>query len=392
MRRAADILFIIVLLVVLIAGLARTLLFPKDINAYENRYAQKVSELSAESYLSGTFQEDTEAALNDQIPLSLRMKQLCNYVSVYPTVRSLQAMVDNGLDGDHTFDVNGSSGVLFYRGILCYTPRDLEEVTPVLEENSAGLNAWFAENPGVDFYAYYVESDSMMDFEAKTNTGIADRLLSLLALPEERKGAFRIGSFDRYVQYFYQTDHHWNYLGSYQAYTELVSLLGLGEPLVPTGVQEDIGRMCGSRAKTIGAQGILSESFSAFTFDLPLMTITQGGAPVAYGNEEAFLRGEGALELTYGNFYGGDPGEIVFDTRDPGRENILILGDSYDNAILKLLASHFGKTYSVDLRNYQAETGETFRLTDYLAARDIHKVLLIGSYPFGFAGAADQGG
>ena len=70
-----------------------------------------------------------------------------------------------------------------------------------------------------------------------------------------------------------------------------------------------------------------------------------------YGMQDELLRGELGW-VSYGGVYGGDNGEVIFDTGKDG-DNILIFGNSYDNAILKLLASHFSKTYSIDLRNYE---------------------------------------
>ena len=70
--------------------------------------------------------------------------------------------------------------------------------------------------------------------------------------------------------------------------------------------------------------------------------------------------------------------EAVLSTNRPDRENLLILGESYDNAVIQLLASHFNNTYAVDLRYYQPYLGKDFRFSDYVEERGITKVLLIG--------------
>ena len=59
-----------------------------------------------------------------------------------------------------------------------------------------------------------------------------------------------------------------------------------------------------------------------------------------------------------------------------------MLGESYDNAILKLMASHFDRVYSVDLRSYEQDMGKPFRLAEYLREHEITKVLWIGSTTF----------
>lgn len=102
---------------------------------------------------------------------------------------------------------------------------------------------------------------------------------------------------------------------------------------------------------------------------------------VDYGAADAFFNGE-RTDATYGNFYGGDDGEIVFDTHNTEKENILLIGESYDNAILKLVASHYNRTYSVDLRYYEAYMGHAFHLEQYIKENNISKVLLIGNVDY----------
>lgn len=63
---------------VLLTGLGRTLLCPKDVNYYENRPANTVAPLTAESWLDGSFQDAMETALSDQIPLAQTMKKAFN--------------------------------------------------------------------------------------------------------------------------------------------------------------------------------------------------------------------------------------------------------------------------------------------------------------------------
>ena len=190
---------------------------------------------------------------------------------------------------------------------------------------------------------------------------------------------YEIPDFAAFSEYFYRTDHHWNYLGSYRAYRELLSFLGCTDaPLEPTAT-ETLGEFSGSKAAGTGLD-IFSEPFTVYRFAYPEMTVTRNGEPADdYGRQDAV---PGELALSYGAFYGGDDGEIIFDTGRTDRENVLVIGESYDNAILKLLASHFGRTYSVDLRYYRNYLGSDFSLSDYLRRNSITKVLLIGNVDY----------
>ena len=64
------------------------------------------------------------------------------------------------------------------------------------------------------------------------------------------------------------------------------------------------------------------------------------------------------------------------------KDNILIIGESYDNAVLKLIATHYNKTFSIDLRYYEHIFGEKFNFAEYVKENEITKVLFIGNIDF----------
>ena len=200
-------------------------------------------------------------------------------------------------------------------------------------------------------------------------------------LPAERTGCFRIDSFDQFKGWFYRTDHHWNAAGSLEGYRQVLSLLKPQETaLVPREEVTLKGQLTGSKAT--GALAAFSEDMTVYRYDYPEMTVTVNGAPAEdYGNQQAYLSGEGGTP-TYGKFYGSDNGETTFDTGTQGRGNLLVVGESFDNAILKLLASHYDKTFSVDLRYYEAHLDIPFDLDAYLAEHAIDTVLLIGNIDY----------
>lgn len=105
-----------------------------------------------------------------------------------------------------------------------------------------------------------------------------------------------------------------------------------------------------------------------------------------YGHSEDFINGTESLEQGinyYGDYYGLDDGIIKFTNDDnPDGKNILIISNSYSNAVNKMIASDFHNTYVIDLRNYKNELGEEFYIDDFLKENKIDKVLYIGNYYF----------
>ena len=62
--------FFLLLVLIFLAGLLRTVFRPKEINEYENRYANQLAPLTAASYADGSFQDGMESALSDQVQFS----------------------------------------------------------------------------------------------------------------------------------------------------------------------------------------------------------------------------------------------------------------------------------------------------------------------------------
>ena len=165
--------------------------------------------------------------------------------------------------------------------------------------------------------------------------------------------------------------------------TELMQLLGKTDLLEPRGPEFIAGGMCGTKAKIVGADALFSEDLYAYRYDFPEMTVTINGEPVAdYGRQNDTFTEADYGTMGYSAFYGGDDGEITFHTEKAGAGNLLIIGESFDNALLKLLASSYENTCSVDLRNYERENGKTFSFSDYVAEHGITDVLLIGNVDF----------
>ena len=360
---------------VLLTGLGRTLLRPKDVNYYENRPANTVAPLTAESWLDGSFQDAMEAALSDQIPLAQAMKKTFNDAQNKIRYDSMMRLSHRYPNVPVQYDQ-----FLVYGGkYLAYAYCSPDMVIPELTRHSENLNALIAAHPDVTFYLYMVDGDSNNNFPAGENNGAFEYLSSRVNLPAEQMGRFAVDELETYERDFYQTDHHWCNVGSYRGYREAAALLGCTDLLEPLETVRVSDHFSGSKALSIGAQEQFFEPMDVYRFAFPKMSVTIAGEPADdYGWQDAALSGQ-LTDASYGGVYGWDNGEVILDTGTTGRGNLLMLGESYDNAILKLMASHFDRVYSVDLRSYEQDMGKPFRLAEYLREHRITKVLLIGS-------------
>lgn len=383
-KKAIDLIFVLLLLLFLLAGLGRTLFLPKDINLYENRYAAHAAPLSSAAWVDGSFQSGMESALADQIPGAQRLKKC--YHLAFSLYNRFFAETLTKVMPDRYLNMGG---MRLFNGYLCYAPFSPDAVAEPLARRRENYNAVFAAHPDTDFYLYYVEKETDLDLETGEKTPqVYETLTDGLALPEGHSACFRVNSFADYSSLYCRTDHHWNRCGSYQGYRDILAMLAPAEtPLEP--LEECcLGRYSGAKAEG-KTRSAFSEDFYAYRFDFPETEIRINGAPAwDYGNQSAYLSGTTGVKLSYGEFYGWDDGLV--ELHNPGREGagaLLMLGDSFDNAVVKLLASHFEDTYAVDLRYYSVSNGRDFRLGEFLAEHGITKVLLVGNIDYYLADA-----
>lgn len=368
-----GVIVVLLIFVILSGGFLKTVFFPTDEIPYENRPAKKIEKLSFESYISEEFQSSMENALGDQVHWAIKTKKLYNIIETHfalPIINALTASDETYIKYRNRF---------FYKDMLVVPPIELSEKLQSIDLGIETLNQYFSDCPDADFYVYYIETDCDVDFDTGQKSGVYEYYRSKLILPGSHIARLKIDSFEDYHSKFLKTDHHWNYLGAYQAYTDICSMLGV-EPLEPKGEHTVYGNYLGTRAA--GIEGLSPEDFTINVFDFPEMQISYTGYELnnEYGQQSLFL--DDALNgISYGAVFGGDYGELIFDTGCNG-ENILVLGDSYDNALIKALASCFNTTYSVDLRAFEADTGYSFDIKQYIDQNNIDKVLIIGELDY----------
>ena len=404
----------VICLVILLFCWIKMIFFPIEINEYENRYAEQLPGFSLERWMAGSFQEEMEAALSDQLPAAVSAKKTYNSVFAAYNTRLLQAVMNYAAQGsqeaaetppEQSETEDGSVQTIkdpsvFYwtlpdstrqvlAGHLMYANRFLDGEKEKLDERIRSINATVSCHPELTFYLYYIEKETDVNFVTGETSGIFDYLRdNVPEIPDANKGRFRITNFDDFDAQFYRTDHHWNNKGSYLAYTQILAwLLPEEKPLTP--VREwNIGSFTGSKTTNVYAPGYIDE-FRAYEFDYPAMTIIQSGEAVPdYGSQEESIEkvrksGRPLDYVSYGTFYGDDAGEVIFHNAASQNGSIAVFGESYDNALLKLLASHFTDLYSIDLRNYEAQLGHAFSLQQYLIDHpDIDRILLIGNLDY----------
>lgn len=238
----------------------------------------------------------------------------------------------------------------------------------------------------LEVYFYFVNNSRSMDF-TRDYSGENDIYVDLMSRLTcvDHHDALDVHSMEEYERLFYQTDHHWNHIGAQQGYEEILQLLGVeDEPIQPVEEVVFDAVYNGSYVKRTGVKNA-TEHFAVYRYDLPECKVTINGRVKKIGRADAYFSGKYSKDILathYATFYGGDYGEIVYDTGRPERENLLILCNSYGCSVRELVGRHFNKTYVVDLREYMSQTGKSMKIHEYIEEHDIDKVLILGDVSY----------
>ncbi|MGI5839221.1 MAG: DHHW family protein [bacterium] len=159
-------------------------------------------------------------------------------------------------------------------------------------------------------------------------------------------------------EYYYKTDHHYNFAGALATYRAVIGRLQtdgrIGEtPLGPEEIQliTLAPPFAGTRNRQLYHLYPVREKLQ-IGYLTPEIAYTK--STNWEENPELYdLAPDAAGRISYSVYMGGDNAETVIRTGRPDRPNLLLFGDSFTNAVEPLLYYHFNETRIVDLRHYR---------------------------------------
>ncbi len=382
MKKRENIIFFVLVLAIFVFGVLAFVKPEKLVSGSENRSLTTFSHFAIDAFLDGTFQDNFENAISDQFVFSEKIR-----VAYRKMLNSAPSFgLEEQVCKNHYLELSNNSdhhrATFNCDDYMVYYPEPLigEDAETVAEN----IQKYNRINSLTDAYYYFIEDSGVYDFENDKKIVDYYSILSSNLTGKYHLSGLFFDSYDEYKKYFYKTDHHWDYRGSYQGYQDIVKLLGAGTPLKPTGTGTNHEYFFGSMARSAKNYDT-KEEFVYYTFDIPSYSTLVDGAPSTYGHYDDYVNHNYEYDKDanyYGYFYGGDDAEVIFNFHNPEKQNLLMIVNSYSNPINKLIASHFNKTYIVDLRSYETVFGKKFDLDSYLKENDIDKTLLIMSPTF----------
>ena len=403
------------------------------ISEAELRTLQKIPSFSLESFTEGTFQSEMDQAVSDQFLFSAEIKQLVkdfdnSLVSltsdiagksvVIPTVLEettiTEPAVSEVVETETADDENTAENIEVAIIEEVTPPPVVEPPKPVQIEkypyiytevidkyiyklDDSGYIIQKACDPNTyDFdiydpemlkkvtypkYLYFINSSMSVDFREPHKYDP----LSVIKQNIEMDGydELKFDNFEEYKKYFYQTDHHWNYRGSYEGYKQCIRMLEGQDVkiLEPTRTHTYHTIYNGSLACD-NALKCSTEEFTVYEFDIPPYKTYINDEEAVYGYRYLYVSDDDYPHNTYSNhygmYYGDDHAKVVYVFDNPDAQSLLILGTSYSNAVNELIASHYKETHVLDFRHYKKQYGKAIDAQSYMEENNLDKLLIIG--------------
>ena len=159
------------------------------------------------------------------------------------------------------------------------------------------------------------------------------------------------------VSLFYRTDHHWTSAGAWHGYAALME--AMGEPFEPLGTPETVSEdFYGTLYSSSGVHWLAPDTIERYVSGegVTVENFEKGETHGLY--VDSFLEEKDK----YASFLGGNtPLYIIRNPEAASGEKLLVVRDSYSDAMAPFLSQYFAEIHLVDLRYYRTSVVEYAR-------------------------------
>lgn len=353
---------------------------PKDYSELEYRNLAQRPILSKDNLVSGEFAEEFETYFQDQFAYRIPLSQ-----SFY----KLQAGLGRALVGDVLI---GEKEWISQVPMLA-SDRQIEHSVNQLNRmqqlaNEMGIPLYLSLNPHKDLtinhlYPYH-PSYTKKEQEKEIVLTQIDKGINIIDNATYFQKHF--SPLER-ESFYYKTDHHWNYKGAYENYKYLIARLSELHPDISAPLSESQLQLhCADRENVffIGStnRAILNsfnekgDSVCAYGLvegDKQIdVTVTNYMGDDIKGYSNVFHTGLADSEQTYNGLFVEDYPEIIIRAKEaPNDKRVLVIRDSYTNAMLPYLGVHFAEMRVLDMRYFRTQS-----VKSYIEEHDINLIIL----------------
>ncbi len=384
----------------------------KDISNDENRALAQFPDLTLENLSSGKFTAGINSYMSDQFPFRAPFIKLGDNISSVLELKKssdgndTQFIVNAGntgggtgerlngnenefedkLDEDGYVTENTGNSVIIIdkgRAMEYYTFRYTD-----LQEYAATLNKFASSLDGVNVYSMLVPTasefylpDGLYD-EAHSQKNAIDMVYSM-TVPNVKRVDVLSGlseiteNSDNYI--YYNTDHHWTAVGAYEGYEAFCEAANLDAvPLSEMTTARVEGDFFGSFCR-LTKNEVLNNNPDYVDYYIPptetedVTAFVDADMTKPY-DTELFVNPRDA-QNKYMVFLGGDNPLVRIITKADSDKNLVIIKDSFGNALSPYFVSHYKNIYVLDPRT---------ATTDIKKFCELHEIddLIIETYAF----------
>ncbi len=173
---------------------------------------------------------------------------------------------------------------------------------------------------------------------------------------------------DEYI--YYRTDHHWTSLGSYYAYCEIMTELGLTPRELSEFTSSEVSKdFLGTMYSKSGAKW--SKPDSVFTLEIPENRYSVKLDDDSKEYDSMFFTEHLDKKDKYSVFLDGNHALTKIENKNGNGKKILLVKDSFAHSLAPLLATDFSEVHLLDLRYYKGS------VSAYMSENGIREVILL---------------
>ena len=349
----------------------------------EGQYLE-AAKILIDLYTSASFTNKFEQATSDQFPFRLSIINFSKSLDRMLIKLAYNFTRDSVIPADMTSDIYYDST----NDQLIFAPTIFNDTTKeLINTRIKNYEALITSHPTKNFYLFYHQTLENSEYHPlNSNFKEADAGQALEYFEENLPdglvfGKFELTGIESHLQNYYRTDHHWNVYGILHAYEDIHNLLNSNFKEITPMLEieeimtfEDINFLGLMTRRTL--YPINGEKFAVEVVEFPTYEIAMNGQEIEEMPRNNYFSGNystAPYTNHYNEFYGYVTGFTEYTNSIGPERNILIIGSSYRYALDPLIASHYNRTYSVDLRYYT-----DFSLSYFLNNYEVDDILIIG--------------
>lgn len=341
-------------------------LMPKDEQSAvnENRTLKEMPEVSAKNIFSGNFEKEFEEYLSDNIGmrskftlLSAKINEHKGFKTDLGNIVSVKKDLGAGGESDETSRLLVLSDRIME--IFKDSPADgldyAAAVNKYAEEFAGKAKVYSMLIPTQIEFAdsiYASSSDSQMAAIDRIYNALDERIIKIDAYTPMKEN---IGDY-----IYFRTDHHWTQRGAYLGYRAFCEAAGQ-VPVELSSLKENradgfFGFLYNQANDTsLADKPDYIEWFEGGEDYVVNASTVENGEKVEYTSKIYVPPAEAPK---YSVFMGGDHSLAVIDTNVENGKTVLVVKDSYANALLPLLTNNYQTVIAVDPRSYSGTVAE----------------------------------